>query len=235
MVRLDSRPGWDCPHPGPHWDRGSGLKTDTEAFVWHSGRHYTSQDASLRGPPSFPPTTPAAQLPPLFCQPVVVGEGSDVAATRRRMGGGRPHLRLSHGKLRRKACGSSHRLPSGPGPQREWADGAPDQNGHGPASSFPFQATKAPMWPPWPSLLSPWYPRVPLDLEVSPGASRSRPEIGQVTHLYPWLLQPPFQQALSPPGQGTGTALLQVLRCPGSPFAGSHLAGKEQAWAVNVA
>lgn len=117
MVRLDSRPGWDCPHPGSHWDRGSGLKTDTEAFVWHSGRHYTSQDTSLRGPPSFPPTTPAAQLPPLFCQPMVVGEGSDVAATRRRMGGGRPHLRLSHGKLRRNPCGGFHRLPSGPGPQ----------------------------------------------------------------------------------------------------------------------
>lgn len=120
-------------------------------------------------------------------------------------------------------------------PGSEWADGAQDQNGHGPILFFPFQATKASMWPPWPSLLSTWYPRVPLDLEVSPGASRSRPEIGQVTHLYPWLLQPPSQQALSPPGQGAGTALLQVLRCPGSPFAGSHLAGKEQAWAVNVA
>lgn len=32
-------------------------------------RHYTSQDVSLQGPPSFLQTAPAAPLAPLFCQP----------------------------------------------------------------------------------------------------------------------------------------------------------------------
>lgn len=58
----------------------------TEAFVQCSDRHYTSQDISLQGPPSFLQTAPAAPLAPLFCQPWRGrGVGSDVAAESRRM------------------------------------------------------------------------------------------------------------------------------------------------------
>ena len=65
-----------------------------------------------------------------------------------------------------------HHLPSGPGPL-----GASGQMGLRirPASAPPLiQATNTPRWPPLPCL--------PVSLQVPPGASRSGPELVQVTH-----------------------------------------------------
>lgn len=79
-----------------------------------------------------------------------------------------------------------HHLPSGPGPL-----GASGQMGLRirPASAPPLiQATNTPRWPPLPCL--------PVSLQVPPGASRSRPELVQVTHPCHGHSTP-----TSPPGQ----------------------------------
>lgn len=59
-------------HPG---NRVQALGLTQRPLCGHWGRHYTSQDASLCGPPSFPLTTPAARFPPLFHQPIGGGRG----------------------------------------------------------------------------------------------------------------------------------------------------------------
>lgn len=79
-----------------------------------------------------------------------------------------------------------HHLPSGPGPL-----GASGQMGLRirPASAPPLiQATNTPRWPPLPCL--------PVSLQVPPGASRSGPELVQVTHPCHGHSTP-----TSPPGQ----------------------------------
>lgn len=135
--------------PGPAWEQGPGLEADTEAFVWRAGSQYTSRDASLHGPPSFPPTAPAAQLPPLFHQSAVgAGGGSDVAVGSRRMGGGGrdPIQGSATGGLSRAPCGGSHPLPPSAvwprAPGSKWADGPPDQTGLSPSSDPGHQHAK---------------------------------------------------------------------------------------------
>lgn len=177
--------------PGPPWERGPGLGADTEAFVWCAGSQYTSRDASLHGPPSFPPTAPAAQLPPLFRQSAVgAGGGSDVTVGSRRIGRG-----ATPSKARPQEASAEppvvaptpwHHLPSGPGPL-----GVSGQMGLRirSASAPPLiRATNTPRWPPLPCL--------PMSLQVPPGASRSGPELVQVTHPCHGHSTP-----ASPPGQ----------------------------------
>lgn len=140
---------------------------------------FPADRTSCSAPPSVPPVRGGCG-----------GGGSDVAVGSRRMGGGvtpskaRPQETSAEPPV--AAPTPCHHLPSGPGPL-----GASGQMGLRirPASAPPLiRATNTPRWPPLPCL--------PVSLQVPPGASRSGPELVQVTHLCRGHSTP-----ASPPGQ----------------------------------
>lgn len=184
--------GWSAPTQGQDGTvltqgcTGTGVQASrqTAASVQCSGRHYTSQDTSGHVPPSLPPGGRTSCSAP--CSASLQrwwGGGSDVAARSWRgegdpiPGSGMEASEEPPGAAPTAIC----RLALGPGERvGRW----------GPRSEPPqllafslIQATNAPRWPPWPRLpLSLRCPRGPSDLEVSSGASRSGPEIGQVPY-----------------------------------------------------